>query len=128
MVGAHVDDPSQVVIGIETDRGLFVITAGRGQRDALGVCRVNPMSTSRYRDRHSTSGAKSDPGDAKVLADMVRTDRHNHRPVSADSEAVQTVKILARAHQSMIWSKRRQTNALRSTLRESSGPTRPSRF
>jgi hypothetical protein len=36
---------------------------------------VNPMSTSRYRDRHSTSGAKPDPGDAKVLADMVRTDR-----------------------------------------------------
>jgi len=31
---------------------------------------------------HSTSGAKSDPGDATVLADMVRTDRHNHRPVT----------------------------------------------
>ena len=52
------------------------------------VFAVNPMSTSRYRDRHSTSGAKSDPGDAKVLADMVRTDRHNHRPVAADSETV----------------------------------------
>ena len=49
---------------------------------------------------------------------MVRTDRHNHRPVSADSETVQAVKVLARAHQSMIWSKRRQTNGLRSTLRE----------
>jgi hypothetical protein len=76
------------------------------------------MSTSRYRDRHSTSGAKSDPGDAKVLADMVRTDRHNHRLVSADSQTVQAVKILARAHQSMIWSRGRQTNGLRSTLRE----------
>ena len=79
---------------------------------------VNPMSTSRYRDRHSTSGAKSDPGDAKVLADMVRTDRHNHRLVSADSETVQAIKILARAHQTMIWSRGRQTNGLRSTLRE----------
>ena len=49
---------------------------------------------------------------------MVRTDRHNHRPVSADSEVVQAVKILARAHQSMIWSRGRQTNGLRSTLRE----------
>jgi hypothetical protein len=78
----------------------------------------NPMSTSRYRDRHSTSGAKSDLGDAKVLADMVRTDRHNHRPVSADSEQVQAVKILARAHQSTIWSRGRQTNLLRSTRRE----------
>jgi transposase len=79
---------------------------------------VNPMSTSRYRDRHSSSGAKSDPGDAKVLADMVRTDRHNHRPVAGDSETVEALKVLARAHQSMIWSRSRQTNALRSTLRE----------
>ena len=104
-----------MVIGIETDRGLFVaalVAAG------YQVFAVNPMSTSRYRDRHSTSGAKSDPGDAKVLADMVRTDRHNHRPVAADSETVQAVKILARAHQSMIWSRGRQTNGLRSTLRE----------
>jgi Transposase/Transposase IS116/IS110/IS902 family len=115
LVGIHVDSPEQIVIGIETDRGLFVaalVAAG------YQVFAVNPMSTSRYRDRHSASGAKSDAGDAKVLADMVRTDRHNHRLVSADSETVQTVKILARAHQSMIWSRGRQTNGLRSTLRE----------
>jgi transposase len=115
MVGDHAEDPGEVVIGIETDRGLFVtalVAAG------YEVFAVNPMSTSRYRDRHSTSGAKSDPGDAKVLADMVRTDRHNHRPVAADSETVQVVKVLARAHQTMVWSRKRQTNLLRSTLRE----------
>ncbi len=115
LVGNHVVEPDEVVIGIETDRGLFVaalVAAG------YEVFAVNPMSTSRYRDRHSTSGAKSDPGDAKVLADMVRTDRHNHRPVAADSEAVQAIKILARAHQTMIWSRGRQTNGLRSALRE----------
>jgi hypothetical protein len=79
LVGNHVDEPSEVVVGIETDRGLFVSAlVGTGYQ----VFAVNPMSTSRYRDRHSTSGAKSDPGDAKVLADMVRTDRHNHRVVS----------------------------------------------
>ncbi len=115
LVGAHVDEPAEVVIGIETDRGLFVAAL---VATGYQVFAVNPMSTSRYRDRHSTSGAKSDPGDAKVLADMVRTDRHNHRPVAADSEAVQAIKALARAHQSMIWSRGRQTNGLRSTLRE----------
>jgi Transposase len=115
MVGAHAEEPDEVVIGIETDRGLFV-----GALVAAGyqVFAVNPMSTSRYRDRHSTSGAKSDPGDAKVLADMVRTDRHNHRPVAGDSELAEAVKVLARAHQTMIWSRTRQTNFLRSTLRE----------
>ena len=115
LVGGHVADPGQVAVGIETDRGLFVaalVAAG------YLVFAVNPMSTSRYRDRHSVSGAKSDPGDAKVLADMVRTDRHNHRPVASDSETVQAVKVLARAHQSMIWARGRQTNGLRSTLRE----------
>ena len=103
------------MIGIETDRGLFV---GALLAGGYEVFAVNPMSTSRYRDRHSTSGAKSDPGDAKVLADMVRTDRHNHRPVAGDSELAEAIKVLARAHQSMIWSRGRQTNLLRSTLRE----------
>ena len=115
MVGSFAEEPDEVVIGIETDRGLFV-----GALVATGyqVFAVNPMSTSRYRDRHSTSGAKSDPGDAKVLADMVRTDRHNHRPVAGDSELADAIKVLARAHQTMIWSRTRQTNFLRSTLRE----------
>jgi transposase len=115
MVSDFAEEPDEVVIGIETDRGLFV-----GALVAAGyqVFAVNPMSTSRYRDRHSSSGAKSDPGDAKVLADMVRTDRHNHRPVSGDSELAEAIKVLARAHQSMVWSRTRQSNFLRSTLRE----------
>jgi hypothetical protein len=115
LVGALVEDPAEVAIGIETDRGLFVtalVAAG------YQLYAVNPMSTSRYRDRHSTSGAKSDAGDAQVLSDMVRTDRHNHRLVAGDSEGVAAVKILARAHQTMVWSRGRQTNLLRSTLRE----------
>jgi hypothetical protein len=115
LVGVHASDPAEVVIGIETDRGLFVtalVAAG------YQLYAVNPMSTSRYRDRHSTSGAKSDAGDAQVLSDMVRTDRHNHRLVAGDTEGVEAIKILARAHQSMVWSRGRQTNMLRSTLRE----------
>lgn len=115
LVAGHVDDPVDVVVATETDRGLFVgalIAAG------YSVLAVNPMSTSRYRERHSTSGAKSDPGDAKVLADLARTDAHNHRRVAGDSELAEAVKVLARAHQSMIWTRQRQTNQLRSTLRE----------
>jgi Transposase/Transposase IS116/IS110/IS902 family len=115
LAARHTDDPGQVVIGIETGRGLFVaalVAAG------YQVFAVNPMSTSRYRDRHSVSGAKSDPGDAKVLADMVRTDRHNHRLVAADSDLAAGLRALARAHQSMIWARRAQANQLRSALRE----------
>lgn len=115
LVAAHAEDPAEVVIGIETDRGLF---AGALAAAGYRVFAVNPMSVSRYRDRHSSSGAKSDPGDAKVLADLVRTDRHNHRPAVPDSDLAQAVKVLARAHQTMIWNRRRQANQLRSALRE----------
>lgn len=79
---------------------------------------MNPRSVARYRERHSTSGAKSDPADAKVLADLVRTDRHNHRPIAGDSELALAVKTLARAHQRLVWTRQRQTNQLRSTLLE----------
>ena len=115
LVGVHVEDPQEVVIGIETDRGLFVsalVAAG------YQVYAVNPMSTSRYRDRHSTSGAKSDAGDAGGPLRHGAHRRHDHRIVAADSEEVEALKVLARAHQSMVWSKGRQSNGLRSTLRE----------
>jgi len=108
-------EPDQVVVGIETDRGPWVqalLAAG------YQVYAINPLSASRYRERHVTSRAKSDPGDAKVLADLVRTDRQHHRPIAGDSELAEAVKALARTHQNLIWTRQRQTNALRSTLRE----------
>jgi transposase len=115
MVGEHTEIPDEVVIGIETDRGLLVtalLAAG------YLVYAINPLAASRYRERHTTSRAKSDRGDARMLADLVRTDRHNHRPVAPDSELLGAIKVLARSHQGLIWTRQRQTNALRSALRE----------
>ena len=110
-----VDDPDEVVVGIETDRGLWVhALAAAGYR----VYAINPMAVSRYRDRHNVAGAKSDAGDAKVLADLVRTDRHNHRPIAGDTPEAEAVKVLARAHQNLIWARNRHTNQLRNALRE----------
>lgn len=117
LIAEHLDDdePDQVVIGIETDRGPWVqalIAAG------YRVYALNPLSVARYRERHTTSRAKSDPGDAHVLAEIVRTDRAHHRPVAGDSELGTAIKVLARTHQNLIWSRQRQANLLRSTLRE----------
>jgi transposase len=115
LVADHSEEPDAVVVGIETDRGLLVqalVAAG------YQIYAINPLAVDRYRDRHSVSGAKSDAADAKVLADLVRTDRSNHRPVAGDSEQVEAVKLLARAHQSLVHSRQRQVNQLRSTLRE----------
>ena len=112
---AEETEADQVVVGIETDRGPWVqalIAAG------YTVYAINPLQVARYRQRHGTSGAKSDPGDAHVLAELVRLDRAHHRPVAGDSAIAEHVKVLTRTHQSMIWSRQRQANALRSMLRE----------
>ncbi|MCB1260006.1 MAG: IS110 family transposase [Acidimicrobiales bacterium] len=115
LLAEQADDPAEVVVGIETDRGLWVqslVEAG------YAVYAINPRAASRYRDRHTLSGAKSDPGDAKLLAELVRTDRHNHRQVAGDSDLAEGVKVLARAHQNLIWDRTRATNRLRCSLRE----------
>ncbi|MDP9354431.1 MAG: IS110 family transposase [Chloroflexota bacterium] len=118
LIADHLEEDAeadQVVVGIETDRGPWVqalIAAG------YTVYAINPRQVARYRERHGTAGAKSDPGDAHVLAELVRLDRAHHRPVAGDSALAEHVKVLTRTHQSLIWSRQRQTNALRSMLRE----------
>ena len=104
-----------VVVGIETDRGPWV-TALRAA--GYQVYAINPLSVARYRERHSTSGAKSDAGDAHVLAEIVRLDRDHHRPIAGDSDLADAVKLLARAHQTAVWERTRHVLRLRSTLRE----------
>ena len=106
---------SRVKVGIETDRGAWV-----GALVAAGyeVFAINPMSVARYRERHSTSGAKSDAGDAHVLAEIVRLDRAHHRPAAGDSELAEAIKLLARTHQTLIWDRQRSVLRLRSVLRE----------
>jgi transposase len=118
MIGEHLGqdhEPAQVVVGIETDRGPWVqALAGAGYQ----VYAINPLQVARYRERHSTSGAKSDAADAHLLAEIVRLDRGHHRRVAGDSEIAEHIKIATRAHQTMLWSRVRQVNALRSLLRE----------
>ena len=120
LVGQFADpeDPTgagQVLVGIETDRGPWVAAlVAAGYR----VFAINPMQVARYRERHSTSGAKSDAGDAHVLADMVRTDAHQLRAVAGDSDQAEAVKVLARAHQTLVWDRARHMLRLRSALRE----------
>jgi len=106
---------AQVAAGIETDRGPWVaalVAAG------YVVYPVNPLQASRYRERHGVSGAKSDQGDSHMLADMVRTDSHQLRPAAGDSAEVEAIKVVARAHKTLIWERTRQVQRLRAQLRE----------
>jgi hypothetical protein len=108
-------EPDQVVVGIETDRGAWVrALAASGYQ----VYAINPMQVARYRQRHATSGAKSDAGDAHVLAELVRLDRAAHRPIAGDSDLAEAIKLVARAHQTLIWDRHRHLLRLRTALRE----------
>ena len=112
---ADEDDAGQVAVGIETDRGPWVqavIAAG------YTVYAINPLQASRYRERHGVSGAKSDAGDAHVLADMVRTDSHQLRAVAGDSAQAAAVKVVTRTHKTLIWERTRCTQRLRHALRD----------
>jgi len=114
LAGDDADDV-EIVVGIETDRGPWVralIAAG------YTVLAVNPLQAARFRDRLGVSGAKSDAGDAHVLADMVRTHGHELRPVAGDSAEVEAVKVVARVHKTLIWERTRHTQRLRHALRD----------
>jgi transposase len=106
---------AEVRAGIETDRGLWVMALVAAGYVVYGI---NPLQVARYRERHGVSGAKSDTGDAHILADMVRTDSHQLRPVAADSPAAQAVKVVARAHKTLIWERTRHVQRLRHQLRD----------
>ena len=118
LIGAHLGedaDEAEVIVGIETDRGPWVtalISAG------YLVFPVNPLQASRYRERHGVSRAKSDGGDAHMLADMVRTDSHQLRAAAGDSVEAEGIKVLARTHKTLIWERTRAVQRLRHQLRE----------
>ncbi|MDX3548558.1 IS110 family transposase [Streptomyces europaeiscabiei] len=108
-------EESPIPVALETSRGLLVAVLRTGKRQVFAI---NPMAAARYRDRHSVSRKKSDPGDALVLANVLRTDMHAHRPLPQDSDLARAVAVLARAQQDATWNRQQIANQLRSLLRE----------
>ncbi len=102
---------SPIPVAIETGRGLLVAVLRASERRK--VFAINPMAAARYRDRHGVSRKKSDPGDALVLANILRTDMPMHRPMPADTELARAIAVLARAQQDATWNRQRLSNQLR---------------
>jgi len=116
LLAEHGDTAEDLVpVAIETPRGLLVACLRATGRK---VYPINPMAVARYRDRHSIAGRKSDHGDSFVLASVLRTDLHAHRPLPADTELAQAIAVLARAQQDAVWDRTTAHNKLRSHLRE----------
>lgn len=115
LLAEHTDDPTAVPVAIETDKVLIVAAL---RAAGLTVYAINPRAVARYRERWAQAGGKSDRGDALVLANVLRTDRHLHRQLPAISEAGKAVKVLARQHQEAIWARQATVSRLRSLLIE----------
>ena len=106
---------SPIPVGIETDHGLWVAALRATGR---AIYPINPLAASRYRARHTVSGAKSDATDAVLLANIVRTDRDAHRPLPADTELAQAIRVLARAQQDAVWARQQIGNQIRDLLKD----------
>lgn len=115
LLAEHTDDPTGVPVAIETDKNLLVVAL---QAAGNPVYAINPRAVARYRERHGQAGGKSDPGDAYVLANILRTDQRMHRALPRVSETALAVKALARQHQEAIWSLHQTVSRLRSVLLE----------
>ena len=84
LIAEHGGSVEDKPVAIETDKNLLVVAAAEA---GFTVYPINPRAVVRYRERHGQAGRKSDPGDAAVLAYILRTDRHMHRPLPALSHA-----------------------------------------
>jgi transposase len=82
----------------------------------LEVYVIAPRMLKALRQRYSATGAKSDPGDAYVLADVLRTDRHRLRPMVQDSQETKALRALTRTRKDLIEARVGLVNQLRAQL------------
>ena len=106
--------PSRVAVAIETPRGAVVETLVERQ---FAVFAINPKQMDRFRDRHSTAGAKDDRKDAFVLGDSLRTDRHLFHRVQLDEAQVVRIRELSRTEEDIVQEQVSAGNQLREFLR-----------
>jgi transposase len=107
-------DLANVIISAETSKHLFI-----QYLHAVGytVYSINPKSVDRARDRFSSAGAKDDTRDARVLADLIRTDRHQYRPIRIDSPELKELQILVRDREALVALRVRIENQITTCLK-----------
>jgi transposase len=107
--------PDQILIAIETARGLMVYEL---VRSGYVVYAINPKAANRYKDRYVPSKAKSDPLDALSLAHILRTDRHRFSPIAPMPEAYRLLDRLCQDLRKLIDDKSRVQHQIASLLKE----------
>ena len=105
--------PDQTRIAIERPSGLLVdvlVEAG------FVVTPVHPNVVKACRSRYRAVAAKSDPGDAYILADILRTDGHRLTPLKPQSDAIKALRALVRGRDDLVATRLVFANQLRALL------------
>jgi transposase len=104
---------AELPVAIERPSGLVVdalVEAGHP------VVPIHPNVLKACRPRYHAAGAKSDPGDAYMLADILRTDGHRFRPLARCSDEVRALRALVRARDDLLAQRLALANQLRALL------------
>lgn len=110
---ARLAAPAELPIAIERPSGVIVdtlIAAGHP------VVPIHPNVVKACRPRYRAAGGKSDPGDAYMIADILRTDGHRLRPLMAVSDEIKALRALVRGRDAFIVQRVALANQLRSLL------------
>ena len=109
----RVAPPAELPIAIERPSGLIVdalVAAGHP------VMPIHPNVVKACRPRYRAAGGKSDPGDAYMLADILRTDGHRFRPLTPASDDIRALRALVRGRDDLVAQRVALANQLRALL------------
>ncbi len=110
---AHIAAPHQLAVAIERPSGLVVDTlAGAGHP----IVPIHPNQLKACRPRYRAAGGKSDPGDAYILADVLRTDGHRFHTLRPLSDEVRALRALVRSRDDLVAERVALANQLRALL------------
>lgn len=102
-----------VRVALERPSGLLVDTLVDA---GFSVVPIHPNALKASRPRYSAAGGKSDPGDAFILADLLRTDGHRFRPLHPPSDDTRALRALVRGRDDLVGQRVTLANQLRALL------------
>ena len=106
-------EPESLPVGIERPSGLLIDTLVAA---GFPVVPIHPNALKATRPRYSAALGKSDPGDAYILADVLRTDGHRFRPLRAPSDETKALRAAVRTRDDLVATRVQLANQLRNLL------------
>lgn len=109
----HLAPPAELTVAVERPSGLLVDTL---VETGCRVVPIHPNALKASRPRYGAAQSKTDPGDAYILADLLRTDGHRFRPLRPLSDETRALRALVRTRDDLVAQRVALANQLRALL------------